>query len=261
MPAPVNQTIKLRDVVYSYSESAKKSEAEFLRLWRICFRGFKQMGLNGFWEPRTTKLIVNANMTASLPGDCIKWVKVGTTNSRGEFQTLARNLNLNSYRDNGPNRVNDLTPETQAALLGPYWFNGEGFYGSNYDNSFNPNPEFGAGSQLLQPGEFNVDELNRVILLNTNYQFQFVYLMYLRSPSQSFDYEIPMQYEEAMIAWLAYQDISNLPSTGHVNNNNVAMRAKTFASQLKLAKKMYRPFNIAEAEQYYRQSFLYGVKG
>jgi len=88
-----------------------------------------------------------------------------------------------------------------------------------------------------------------------------VYLMYLRSPSQSFDYEIPMQYEEAMIAWLAYQDISNLPSTGHVNNNNVAMRAKTFASQLKLAKKMYRPFNIAEAEQYYRQSFLYGVKG
>lgn len=258
MAAPITQTIKLRDIVWSYSEASKRSEAEFLRLWRICFRGFKWFGLNATWEPDTIKITVNDNKTATLPVNCINWIKVGQLNGKNEFQTFARNTSLTTYRDNGPNRIADLTPEITSALLGPTWFGTYGFYGSS--GAYDANPNFGAGSHLLQPGEFDVDMKNRVIILPQTYQYPDVYLMFLGAPLQNSEYEIPMQFEEAMIAWLAFEDIVNLPANGHVGNNTISMRGRIFASKLRHAKKMYKPFNIAEAEQYYRQSFLYGVK-
>lgn len=260
MPASITQTIQLRQVVYSYSEAAKSSEAEFLRLWRIAFRGFKFLGLNGFWEPQTTKIVVNQNNTANYPPDFIAWLKVGQLNAQNEFQTLAVNRSLTSYRDNGPNRISDIAPEITQSLLGPYWFSNNGFYGTAYQGAFNPSQNFGAGSHLLQPGEFNMDDTNRVIILSTNYPYPHVYLMYLSSPQQNMDYEIPMQFEEAMISWLSLEDDVNLPGGGHAGNNSLVFKSKRFSAQAKLAKKMYKPFNIAEAEQYFRESFLYGVK-
>jgi len=261
MSAPIQTNIKLRDAVYSYQEQAKGNEAEFLRLWRLAFRGFKFMGLNGFWEPQTVELVVNANKTATFPADYIKWCKVGQLNAAGEFQTLAVNNNLTTYRDNGPNRLADITPEIQQALLGPYWMTGTGFYGPTDGEWAGNQQNFGLGSHLIQPGEFKIDETNRVIILNTNYPYPNVWLMYLSAPIQNMDYEIPMQFEEAMIAWLAWKDTQFMPANSHMAGNDKQMRARDFARAVSLSKKMYKPFNLAEAEQYYRESFLWGVKG
>lgn len=261
MSAPITAKIKLRDIVYSYQESAKSNEAEFLRLWRIAFRGFKQMGLNAFWEPQTEELVINQNLTANFPVRCITWCKIGLANAQGELQTFAINRQLTTYRSNGPNRVADISTELYNALTGPYWFTGTGFYGQGFDGTYNPQPNFGAGSHLLQPSQFNVDEDARVVILPVNYPYPNLLMQFVGAPEQNLDYEIPMQFEEAMIKWLSVEDIVNLPSNSHFNNNNIVLRGKMFAAAVKAAKKAYRPFNLAEAEQYYRESFLYGVKG
>ena len=262
MAAPISSSIKLRDCIFSYMESSKVPETDFLRLWRMAFRGFKQMGLNGFWEPVTERITVNDNKTATFPANCIVPIKVGQINAQGEFQTLAVNNDLTNYKDLSSNRIADLTPEVQEALIGPAYFNNYGFYGNNVgEDGLSGEPDFGLGSHLLQPGECKIDKTNRVIILNTNYQYPHVFFMFLGAPDQNTDYEIPLQYEGAMIAWLAWKDIEHMPATSHMAGNAAIMRQKNFGIQCRLAKKMYKPFNITEANQLWREKIKYAIKG
>lgn len=261
MAAPINPTIKLKDCVFSYSEAAKQSESEFKRLWRMAFRGFKRMGINGFWEPKTEVLTVNANNTADLPPSCIQWIKVGQFNENGELQTLRINRQLTNFHANLPTRLDDIVPQIQSCsetLLNGGWYNGYGVYGDWGPSSVNQN--FGAGSSLVQFGEFNIDWDARVILLDPNYAYTQVVLFFLSAPEMDDDYEIPMQYEEAMIDWLSWQDIKHIPANSHANNNSIRARAIAFKASLTQAKREYKPFRLAEAEQYSVESQMLAIK-
>jgi len=263
MPAPINDKIKLKDIIFMYSEASKQNEGEFLRFWRIAFRAFIQMGLNAFWEPITTQLVVGANKTALLPVDLIQWIKIGYFNYGGELATLRVNNDLTTYKDNSANRLTDITPEVQQILTSDCWFDINqftGVQGFGWSGLSGYAQRFGAGSHLVQPGECRVDMANRVIVLNPNFQYPNIIIEYLSSPEQNDDYAIPLQFQEAMIAWLGYQDIAYMPATGHVGNANIQMRANMFKSQLSLAKRMYKPFRLQDAYQQAVEAQSLGLK-
>src|SRR5690348_5724712 len=157
MPAPINATIKLKECVFSYSEAARQSEAEFIRLWRMAFRGFKQMGLNAFWQPKEYLLLVDQdNKTAEIPPDCYIWIKIGQYNWASEFQTLRVNEELADFHDFLPTRFSDIAREIQQAwpcLVNDTWHGNQGDF---YNGSVPLSVPFGIGSRLIQEGECKV---------------------------------------------------------------------------------------------------------
>jgi len=265
MPAQITDKVKLKDVIFLYSEAAKQTEAEFLRLWRIAFRGFTQMGLNAFWEPITQVLPVLPNKIALFPDDQIVWCKIGYLNQAGELATLRVNDNLTTYKDASANRIADITDE--VAQVAPYlngngfWYDCNGFSGiQGYGWRAGYCMHFGAGSHMQQPGNVKVDYNNRCYVLDTNTTLTNIAVMYLSSPIQNDDYQIPIQFQEALISWLGWQDDVYLPATSHMNNNSNAYKGNIFRAQVKLAKKMYKPFRLQEAYQEVIEAQNLGLK-
>lgn len=262
MPAPISTNIKLKLIVLGYIEASKQSESEFLRLWRICFTGFKQMGLNAFWEPKTWVLPVTPSKVAFWPQECLQWIKIGQFNWNGELQTLRINEDLTVFHADLDNRLSDIMPEIgdcAGALQSDLWFNGFDYFYGNGPSTATDRP-FGLHSRLIQNGECVVDEKNRLIALNPDYPYSEVVMEGLCSPEEDDDYAIPMQFEQAMKAWLGWQDIAYLPSTNHVQNNTIMMRGKMFKSQCMLAKKMFKPFRLQDAYQEAIESMMLAPK-
>ncbi len=260
MPAPISPKIKLIEIVYGYNEAARQSEAEALRLWRLCFTGFKQMGINAFWQPKTEVLTVESQKVAYWPDDCIQWIKIGQFNANGELQTLRVNEQLTTFNADLSTRAADIQPEIQGCadiLTSNLWFNGDDYWYGPYSRSSRP---FGLQSRLITFGECVVDEEKRMIVLNTDYPYPSVVMEYVSAPELDGDYAIPMQFEMAMRSFLAWQDIAYMPATSHINNNTVMMRGKMFKAQLGLAKKMYKPFRIQEAYQIAIESQMMTLK-
>lgn len=262
MPAPINQYIKLKDCIFGYSEACKQSEAEFKRLWRLAFKGFKQMGLNVFWEPKTFILSVDQDTkTADVPENCLMWTKIGQFNAAGELQTLRVNEQLTNFHDALPTRLTDILPEIQdaaGALQSDCWFNGFNYFTG--DSGYGNQPPLALGSRMITQGECTFDKKNGKIVLDPNYQYQEVILQCIISPETDDDYEIPMQIEMAMHTWLGLWDIAFLPSSTHVNNNNIQMRMRLFKGQLGLAKRMLKPIRLQELYQELIEAQNMGVK-
>lgn len=248
MPAEINQYVKLRDIVNLYLESSKQTDAAFLRIWRMAFRGFIHMGLNAFWQPKELLLKVNANGSVNFPEDYIMWVALGVFNDVGEFQVLTINRSLTTFAGTLPNRSTRIAPEigqVSEMIL-------EKIYG-NFNNMTVDGgggvevPPYGLGSSLLTAGEFTVDDTNRVFLLNPNFPYPHVVLKYISSPEMDNDYEIPIQFQEAMIEWLAWQDNRNVRAVSRGAAQQSAYFEQSFGRRLKVAKKMYKPFRLQEA--------------
>lgn len=261
MAAPINKFVKLKDIVLMYIEASKKTDAEFLRLWRIAFRGFEQMGINAFWAAKQIVIPVNANLTATLPNDYIQWVRIGSFNQNGELKILSVNNSLSTFGDLRSTRVADI--QAQVGQLEPFLVGSYDFatpYVSdteaNYDNA-----QFGLGSRLLTDGSCRVDDRNRCIVLGVNFPNASVVLEYIFSPEMDEDYEIPFEFQEAMLAWLNWQDkiYVNAMSKGGAVDKQIA--AQNFKNQLLLAKRTYKPVRIMEIELYFRDAEKYAVKG
>ena len=264
MPAPINQMIKLKETIFGYSESAKQSEADFKRLWRLAFKGFKQMGLSVFWAPKTVVLSVDPDtMTAEIPDDILQWVKVGQFNAAGELQTLRVNEQLTVFHDALPSRLSDIQPEigdAQGSLQSELWYNGFDWAGGGNQGGYGNQSALALGSKMIQYGECTIDMQQRRIVLNPLYVWQEVVLEYIPAPEMDDDYSYPMQFEMAMHTWLGLWDIAMLPSSTHVNNNNIQMRQRLFKGQLGLAKRMFKPFRMQEVWQELIEAQNIGIK-
>lgn len=227
----ISQFVKLRDCIYMYSEAAKKTDTEFLRLWRMAFRGFSQMGLNAYWAPKTVSLPVNDNRTVTLPSDYINWIRVGEI-SGDRIITLKNNPSL--YNATG-------AYEGVADVVGSdVWFSGYVPVGR---------------TAAVCHKEFKV--MKGYILLNASFEGGSLLLEYICSPVEQDDYEIPVQFQEAMIAWLGWQDQNYTPATSHMGNQNKQMLMQNFRAQVLLARKMYKPFRLSDilgGEAEYTQS-------
>lgn len=252
----IKQNVKLSDCVNMYIDESKQTSKEFRRLWALAFRGLTDIGLDVSWSPKQTLIDVNSNLTATLPIDYINWVRVGVFNAFGELATLRVNEQLSTYKDNNPNRLDDIQSDTnigQNYLQYPYWIGG--WDDSGYEHGF------GAGSGLVQAGECRVDSAAGVILLAPDSSITQVVLEYVSSPMMDDDYATELQCQEALIAWLRWKDIQSMPSSRMVNISEKTMRQKEYYTQKKLARKRIKPFRVQVAEQYFREAQRLAVKG
>ena len=222
----IQKNIILRKIIFAYIDEAKQTIGEYARLRGIALRGMVELGFDISWSPKCSLLQVLPNKTAELPIDFLQWVRIGNFNSGGEIATLKVNNKLSNYKAENSSRLSGIDPVTND-------------FGSASNS-------FGLGVNINYKGECTVDELNGVILLNADYQYDTVALQYIASPEQDDDYTVPIQLQEAIISWLRWKDVISLRSIGIGEKNT---RKNEFLRDKTLARQRLKPFRLQEALQ------------
>jgi len=246
--------ITLDSVINDYLTESEGSMHKYFKLWHLAFRGFEQLGLDFFYKIQAVKLPVNANLTVTLPADYVQWTKVGRLNSRGEIIPLYYNNNLTTYADLLPDR---LTKTQDTSTIGADWNQN---VWANWWNGGTYVSVYGVPSGEPFAGNFKVDVQNGVILLDEKYQLDYIMLEYVCSPTEGQEYYLPVQFREALIAWLAWKDIQNMPSSRKGNLGDKRDRRHEFYNERKNAIARWKPSTMLEKYQVSQEQTRLAVK-
>ena len=192
--------ITIESVIQDYLVENDKSIHDYFKVFHLAFRGLEQLGLDFFYRVQSVKLPINANFTVTLPADYLNWCKIGILNDNGAIITLKENNNMTTYADLLPNRI-EKTNDPDSLWLQ----DGQGLWSNFWNGGFGTSSVLGVPSGEPFVGEFKVDVENGVIILNQNFQRQYLMLEYLCSPQQGGTYYLPVQFREALIAWLNWK--------------------------------------------------------
>jgi len=228
--------------VNEYLDRSEQSNHKYFKLWNIAFAGMQKMGINFFYQIQSIKLPINSNYTVNLPGNYLQWCKVGVLNDRGEIIPLDYNNRLTLFADLQTNRIS----QTQDDSLFNFYF-GNSFIFYNYWNGDTFENLYGLPSGGPFVGSFKIDSMNGLIVLNDYFQYSYVILEYLASPKEGTEYRVPVQFEEAMIAFMGWQDNFYKGSTSHMQGGDKERLKHNFYNELRLAKANYKPFSLEEA--------------
>src|SRR6187402_1458085 len=191
----------MKKLIYSYTDEAQLNPAAFRRLFGIATRGVVDLSLDVIGNITTRRICIDGNKTAQLPDDYMNWVKVGVLNSRGEITTLDHNPALTTYAANETDRLSKNTDGIvnvdNGRISDLFYLNfidsGWGYYGCNL---------FGiSGSEMMSLGCFNIDRECGIIILDNNFPHAYIMLEYIAIPDE--DTPIPIQAQEALIAWIS----------------------------------------------------------
>lgn len=192
---------QLRRIVSYALDQCNKSMNEFDSFWILAFRALVACTYSITAEPVTFRLPVLGNKTVPFPASCLSWTKIGILDSGGQISTLKINNALTKYADANPNRISKLTPDVNdnISLLtsAPFFLN---YY--NNGDCFNL---YGVGNGLVQYGECRVDETNRLVILNPEFQYDSIMFECIVSPEKNGDYEVPTVLQEAIIAFILWK--------------------------------------------------------
>jgi hypothetical protein len=217
-------------------------------LWHIAFDGMTQLGLDFFYQVKSVRLPVNANLTVTLPNDYLNYSKIGVLNAQGEIIPMNYNSNLTYFADLQPQRLE----QTQDATLANNWFNQNIWW--NYWNGSVYGNVYGLPSGAPFVGSFKIDTANGIILLSESFQYEYLMVEYVSSPSQDGNYPLPIQFKEAMISWLRWRDIISLPASSRRGQlGDKQMREREFYNQRRLAIARWKPINL---DEYYNANLL-----
>jgi hypothetical protein len=197
----LNQYVALKTVVSYFMDQHVKSEGDQDMYWIIGMRGLTDLNYDIAAQPKTVRLPVLANKTVPFPADLLSWSKIGLLNSEGEVVTLKINTGLTTFRDNNPNRLEDLTANVNSSVgtlaYSAYYLNY--YYNNGYYNLF------GVGGGLIQYGECRVDDKNRVIVLPPDFNYQNIIVEYISAPERDEDFTVPLALQEALIAFIEWK--------------------------------------------------------
>lgn len=232
--------IPLDSCITDYMNEAKYSNNEYFRLWHIAYRGMEDLGVDAFYQVRSIKIPVNSNMTATLPADYLNWSKVGVLNGTSEIIPLHYNDKLTAFAGLSPTRIAQTEDNTLSQDQYQYtWY--------NYWNGYAYTNIYGVPSGQPFVGSFKIDLAIGVILLDPQYQYEYVMLEYIASPAPNNDYFVPMQFREAIISWLRWKDTQSVPAKTHVQNSNVSMRRHDYFEDRRRAIGKWKPTRIYDA--------------
>ncbi len=241
MTAQHQSYIPLDSIINDYLTESEQSNNKYFKNWHSAFRGMEVLGLDYFYRVQAVKLPINANMTVTLPADYLNWTKVGILNTHGEIIPLYYNDKFTTYADLLPNRI-EKVDDAQSGWLEwglntwcNYW------NGSGYSNVY------GVPSGEPFVGQFKIDNENGVIILNQRYDRDYLMLEYVSSPTEGQEYYVPVQFREALIAWLWWKDKKALSvKRGQVG---ISRDLKSeFYNERRLAIARWKP--IRESEKY-----------
>lgn len=250
--------IPLDSVVTDYLNESEQSNTKYFKVWHLAYRGLEQLGLDAFYRVQSVKLPINANLTVTLPPNYMNWTKVGVLNSRGEIIPLNYNENFTTYADLLPDRVEKTTDDN---LLWGEWSNGCWW---NYWNGYAYTNIYGVPSGQPIVGSFKVDTENGVILLNHRFEEQYDYLMleYVASPQplEGNDYHLPVQFREALIAWLYWRDGKAKGVRTHMQLGTNRDNKHDFFNERRNAIARWKPTRISEIYQASQEQTRLAVK-
>lgn len=255
MPSQHLQWIPIEEIITAYMDEAEISNHKYFKLWHLSFRGMTELGLDAFYAVKSLKLPINANLTVTLPPDYLNYVKVGVLNMQGEAIPMGFNSKLTSAFDLQSTRLQqtqDDTIPTNNCQNGVGW--------NNYWDGYAFSTFYGLPSGAPFIGNFNIDNANGVIVLNEGFSYPYIMLEYICSPQEGGEYYVPIQFKEAMIAYLAWKDIRSIPVKTHVQNNNVMGRRRDFYNERRLAIARYDPPKLGELYEWSLQNQRITVK-
>jgi hypothetical protein len=234
----------LKKIINQYSDEAMQSQATYRRLYGIATRGVTDLSLDVIGTITTRKICVDGNKTAQLPDDYLQWSKVGVLNAIGEVATLKINPSLTTYGSNSTSRLSQNTDGTSFddGLISDLFYlnfidSGYGYYGVRL---------FGvSGNEAMTPGHFNIDEQCGIIILDNRYDRDYIILEYLAMPDENTN--IPIQAQEALIAWIAWRDIVQLAASRKVSVYDKTERRRTYFREKNLARNRLKPFRKQDA--------------
>lgn len=255
MPTEHLQWISLDECITGYMNEAELSNHKYFKLWHLAFRALTELGLDAFYNVKSIKIPVNENLTAPLPADYLQYSKVGVLNQQGEIIPMGVNSKLTVAFDLNPTRIaqtTDNTIPTQINQQGVWWY--------NYWNGQSYGQLYGLPSGTPIIGSFKIDTANGVIVLSENFNYPYVMLEYVSSPVVGSDYYLPIQFKEAVIAYLAWKDIKSIPVKTHMQNSNVQMRRADFYNERRLAIARFDPVNLPDLYEWSLQNQRVSIK-
>jgi len=140
-----------------------------------------------------------------------------------------------------PDRVSKTNDNTLFDFYSP---NNAVFY--NYWNGNTFSNLYGLPSGAPFTGKFKIDNANGVILLEQNFQWEYIMLEYISSPLQGQTYFVPIQFREAIIAYLRWKDIISLPNGRRGGLGDKRDRRHEFYNERRLAIARYEPIRLED---------------
>ncbi len=248
--------ISLDSVLTDYLNESEQNNNKYYKCFHLAFRGFENLGIDFFYQVQAFKLPVNANKTVTLPASIIKWTKIGRLNSRGEIIPLWYNDKLTKYADLSPDR---LTKTQDSSSIGAGWDSGDGVF-CNYWNGTSYQNVYGVPSGAPFAGSFKVDMANGVILLDETYKEDYLMVECVVSPKEGEEYYLPVQFREAVIAWLWWKDGKARPISGHAKLGAARDAKHEFYNERKNAIAQWRQSTIYEKYQVHQEMSREAIK-
>ena len=249
------QYIKLDSVINNYLDQSELGVHKYYKIWQIAFRGLEQLGLDFFYTVKSVKLPVNANKTVELPSDYVNYTKIGVLNGNGEISALTYNNNLTNYADLLPDR---LAKTEDNSLFSYYNSQAPAFY--NYWDGSGYGTVYGLPSGGQNIGAFKIDNANNLVVLDGNFGYDYLMVEYISSPKEGEDVVLPVQFREALISYIAWQDIAYMPNTRKGTISDKQQRRNNFYNERRLANARYKPLYLNEAYEWSQKNTRITVK-
>lgn len=235
----------LEECINLYIDRSEQSNHKYFKLWNIGSSLLEKMGINFFYQVQSIKLPINSNFTVNLPDNYIQWCKVGVLNGCGEIIPLDYNNKLTLFADLQTNRL----AQTQDNSLFNFYFANSGIF-YNYWNGETFENLYGLPSGGPFVGSFRIDNTNGLIVLNDFFQYSYCVLEYLAAPAEGTELRLPVQFKEAMVAGLGWQDNYFKPSSSHMQRGDKESLKHNFYNELRLAKAQYKPWSLEESYEW-----------
>jgi len=228
--------LTLDNIVSSYLSANERPQSEYRRLYDIALRGFKFMQLHKTGLPETVELDVLANKTATLPADVLTVIEIGWQDDTGHIVPLTQNSSMTMLNSTSTTRL------SQAQIPNPAT-----------TTTTNLVPVVGDRIQLGY--SYKIDYDNSRIVLDYDFPESTIVVKYLPMFSeQSEDYVVSEFFEEALIAFLYWQDSKRAKNTNADREQN----RRDFYNEFRIASQAIQPFSLRELYETYKRKLSLG---
>ena len=256
MGAQNRQWILLDECINAYLDESEQGNHKYFKCWNLAFRAMTELGLDFFYTVKSVKLPVNPNLTVSLPEDYISYTKIGVLNNQGEIIPLISNSTLTTAFDLQPSRVEQTDDPSIVTGYSP-----QGIVWWNFWNGYGLSNLYGLPSGSPFVGSYKIDNQNGLIVLDQYFQFEYVMLEYLSSPQQGAELYVPIQFKEAVIAYLRWKDLISMPTSRKGSLGDKRDRRADYYNERRLSIARYDAVNLSDLYEWNLRNQRITVKG
>ena len=235
------QWVTIDEAITDYLTESEQGNHKYFKCWNLAYRAMTELGLDFFYSVKSVKLPVNPNLTVTLPADYLNYTKVGILNNEGAIIPLMVNNNLTTAFDMQPNRLAQTQDPSIVTGYSP-----QGIVWWNFWNGYGLSNLYGLPSGSPFVGSFKIDNKNGVIVLDEYYDFEYVMLEYIASPVSGGEYFVPIQFKEAVIAYLRWKDLISMPPSRRGSLGDKRDRRAEYYNERRIAIARYDAVKLSD---------------